>query len=744
MKKMGKVRRMSTRCAAKKGAMLCATRSAEMAVAPGVAGRQAGQRGAVLSLASVLVMCGLASPALSQEEVLRLDEISVTATRLERKTAEVPASIAVIGSEAIEESKQFNIKEVLTGTPGVLIESSNQGYDSRLIIRGAGLKAPYGVREIMVLRDGVPVTDPDSFTRLDMIDTQLIERIEVVKGPNSTMWGANAAGGVINIISKNPLDRQGGNVRLAAGELDTRNVHFSYADTISDTVYYSGSVSRRESDNSWRRWNEFSTTQVSLQPNLALADGTSVENMLSYSKADLQLPGSLDSAMFEEYKRTGEARETDGAWQYSGRYSESYYFSSKLTREIGRVEVIPLVYFNVWEHHHPVTGRINDADTFIAGADVQANYQHELAGKKATLSAGVTARSDSQETEYFKYAEYATGGGGRISSVLSDKVGDRIEVEEKDTLLWGVYAQESLRINDKTMVDLGVRYDTIDFDIRSTSTGEYSWSAGKYIDYPSAVSVNTKKSYDAFSPRIGVSYALTDGLHLFGAVSSGVQTPTESEISDNPDLELVTVKNYEMGLKGRAARWTFDTSIYVSPVKNEVVQVRQGAVTEYVNAGETDKKGFELAGSLEALPGLRLGGGYSYTDYSFGQFTEPVRVGFVTTNMDRSGNQLPFVPRHQYSLTADYRHDSGFKCGIQSQTWGSYYMDNANSEKYEGYEFATSAMVGFVYDRYDFAVNIDNLFDQRYSTETTKDTSNKITYKPAAPRTIMARLSVSF
>jgi iron complex outermembrane receptor protein len=207
--------------------------------------------------------------------------VSVTATRIERETAEVPASITVISEEQMNDTKMFNVKEALTGTPGVLIESTNQGYDSRLVIRGAGLKAPYGVREIMVLRDGIPVTDPDGFTRLDMIDTQEIERIEVVKGPNSTLWGANASGGVINIISKNPLERKGGVLKLGAGERGTQNFHLSYADSLADKLYYSGSASRRHSDNSWRRRNEFETSQASFKPYVVLSDGSTWENTIS-------------------------------------------------------------------------------------------------------------------------------------------------------------------------------------------------------------------------------------------------------------------------------------------------------------------------------------------------------------------------------------------------------------------------------------------------------------------------------
>jgi len=85
----------------------------------------------------------------------KFDTLTVTATREERASSEVPQAIAVIGKEAMEQKKMFNVKEALQEIPGVLIDSKNGGFDARLIIRGAGLKAPYGIREIMVLRDDV-------------------------------------------------------------------------------------------------------------------------------------------------------------------------------------------------------------------------------------------------------------------------------------------------------------------------------------------------------------------------------------------------------------------------------------------------------------------------------------------------------------------------------------------------------------------------------------------------------------
>ncbi|MEN8189136.1 MAG: TonB-dependent receptor [Thermodesulfobacteriota bacterium] len=680
-----------------------------------------------------------------------LDEVSVTATRIERKTKEVPASIAVVSEEQLKDTKMFNVKEALTGVPGVLIESTNQGYDSRLIIRGAGLKAPYGVREIMVLRDGVPVTDPDGFTRLDMIDTQLIERVEIVKGPNSTMWGANAAGGVINIISKNPMERSGGHIKLGAGEFDTYNLHGSYSDDIDGKLYYNVSGSRRESSNSWRRWNEFETNQFSLKPYVLLSDGTSWENNFSYSKADLQLPGDLDEKMFEEYKNTGKANETEGPWQYSGRYSDSYFFSTKVTKEFGSFEFIPTAYVNYWEHHHPVTGRINDAETWIMGTDLQLNYNHKLAGDAAVLTTGLTVRLDDQETDYYQYADLntrsicsdRTGCNDRIISVASDRSGSHMETQTREALLYGFFVQESFRPVTKALVDIGARVDVIDFKINSDWTSQYNWSTGSY-DKTDSGSSEVTKDYTSFSPRIGASYGLNEQLNIFASASTGVQSPSEGEINDNPDLEMVETQSYEMGLKGRSESWKFDLSAYYSPVTNEVIKVLNSGRTEYANAGKTLKQGLEIAGSYTLLKGLQIGASYTYSDFTFDEFTENVGYGRAAKAVDRSGNRLPYVPEHQYSLSASYSHPSGFKARVQSHSWGSYYMDNGNTEEYEGYDFVTNLMLGYETDKYDISLNVDNLFDDLYAVEATKDTTGTIEYTPAAPRSIMARFTYKF
>ena len=294
---------------------------------------------------------------------------------------------------------------------------------------------------------------------------------------------------------------------------------------------------------------------------------------------------------------------------------------------------------------------------------------------------------------------------------------------------------------------MGVRYDEIQMDITGTRTEAYSYSQGAYI--PAADPEDIRKTYTGFSPRIGATYKILQWLNVYGSFSQGLQTPTESEISENPDLDPVTVQNYEVGFKARRSNWMFDSAVYYSPVEDEVVQViGAGGDSEYVNSGKTIKRGFEFSGVFmppwKALDGFQIGASYSYTDYTFDDFTEPVRSGPTVTNIDRSGNALPFIPTHQYSLFAQYRHSSGVSVKLESFTWGDYYMDNANTEKYNGYRFVTNAMVGYERGPFQVALNVDNIFDNHYAVEAEKDTSGVIRYTPAAPRSFIVRVSYAF
>lgn len=674
-----------------------------------------------------------------------VDTISVTASRVARGTKEVPAAISVIDSKRIDAEQMHNIKDAIRGTPGVLIQSKSGGYDSRLIIRGAGQKANYGVREIMVLRDGVPMTDPDSFSRFDFIDTQDIERIEITKGPGS-LYGSGSSGGTIQIISKSVFDVDGNRVKLGLGNEGQENLHFRYSQELNDSNSILLTGSHRASDNSWRDWNEFDTQQLSLKHGLMLDSGATLETELSYSQADLQLPAKMTESEFETYRATGEQHNTSSQWQNSGRYSTIWFFNTRYEQEFGDLTFKPRFYFNSWDHFHPVTGAINDnPGTNVFGTDLEFAYNHNLLGE-STLVGGVTARLDkTDDSKKYQYADVTTDMAGRIVRTNSDRKGALLSTEDASNTLYGLFLQETVRPTDKLTIDAGFRFDRMNFDIEETEYGEYSWGANRYIMNPTPVFNKTDTSFDLFSPKLGATYALNKIYSVYGMVAQSGQVPSESEIQSNPNLDAATARNFEVGLKARAKDWNLDLSLYRTTVTDEIVSILQPSnQTEFQNAGETLKRGFELTGNIALNKHLWLGVNYAYSDYQFEDFKEVVGWGPFVTAVDRAGNQIPFIPRHQYSLSLDYNHPSGFMARVQADTWGSYYMDNANTEKYDGYDFLTSLMLGYATGPHKVALNVDNLFDKRYATEVKKDTSGTKSYSAGAPRTAMLTYTYSF
>ncbi|MBR9970944.1 TonB-dependent receptor [Magnetospirillum sulfuroxidans] len=693
--------------------------------------------------ASAITFVALIPPALAEDDPTVLDEISVTATRSERATKDVPQSISVIGSERIEAERMFNIKDALSGTAGVQVDSKNGGSDVRLSIRGAGIKAAYGVREIMVLRDGVPMSDPDSFTRFDFIDTQDIDRIEVAKGPGS-IFSTGSAGGTIQILSKSVFDQTANRARIGLGTQGAQNLHMRWGGMIDDTQAVAVTASRRVLENGWRHWNNFETNQAGFKYGRIMPSGGTWDSEISFSNSFTQLPGTMNTSQFNEYRTTGRQNDNSDAFKNSGRDAWTLFGNTRYEQDFGDFTFRPRVYANHWEHYHPVTGVINVSEgNYIFGTDIEGEYRHNLAGMNSTLVGGVTLRADlSLDARKYAYRDYTTAGT-RIKSTLSDRQGGLLETQDTKNYLAGVFAQETLTPTDRLSVDLGGRVDRSMFEIDTDKRGEYNYATGNYTW--GASQSQATPSFTLVSPKIGASYKLTPTLTAYASLAQGDQIPSSSELTSNPGLTTAQSRNYEIGLKHRSNQWQFDAALYYNPVKDDIVQVYENGQSVYQNAGQTEKKGFDGTLTYRPLPGLSIGGSYTYSDYTYDRFAEITGSGAAKTTTSRAGNRVPLIPMHQYSLFAQYRHDSGLNARIQTISWGEYWMDNANTEKYGGYSFVTNVSLGWdITPEHAIALNIDNVFDQHYATEAKKDTNGSKTFGGAAPRSFLATYTLKF
>lgn len=677
-------------------------------------------------------------------ETINLDQMSVTATKIATPTKEISESIAVVDEKTIEDKNILNVQDAIQNIPGVIAQSSTNSPSPKLVIRGAGLKASYGVREIMIMKDGVPMTDPDSFTRFDFIDMQDVSSIEVQKGPGS-INAVNSTGGVIQLITKSVFKDDKNSIKLGIGDDGQKNVNAKVRGKISDNDFTSFTFSKREIDNSWRDNNEFNTTQASLKYGHIFNDESTIENEISYTESNLNLPASMTKMEFTEFKKSGEQHDTSNAWQNSARNSKIASFNSKYEKEAGSVTYKPRVYFTHWEHYHPVTGMINDStDNNIFGTDLEFDYMHKLFSQDANLVGGVTLKLDkSDDSKKYEYKDVQTSGTGRILKTLSNDKGTLSSTEDSSTFLYGSYLKESFKLTDKWGFDVSTRVDKLNFNINGNELRTYNYSTGKYGTGKGIYSLDN--SFTLFSVKLGTSYALTDNTNVYASIAGANQAPTTSELETNSDLNKSESINYEVGLKTRTEKSDTDIAIFENIVKDEIIQTQQiGSNAVYDNAGETNKQGLEFNTSYDLTNNIKIGGAYTYSKFKFDTFNESVRNGAITTLVSRDGNYLPFIPENQYSVYAAYHLANGFKTRVTARTYGSYYMDNANTQKYEGYDLVTDFMIGYEMKAHNIQLNVNNLFDKYYAMEASKDTSGNETYKAASSRNTMLTYTYKF
>lgn len=692
------------------------------------------------SLAALLAISSIHAQEVS------LDSISVTATKVSTATKDISQSIAVVDEKTIEDNNILNIQEAIENIPGVNAESSTNSPSPRLIIRGAGLKARYGVREIMVMKDGVPLTDPDSFTRFDFIDMQDVLSVEVQKGPGS-INAVNATGGVIQLVTKSVFQEDKNRVKIGIGDDGQKNINLKVRGELSENDFISATISRREIENSWRDNNEFDSTQATIKYGHIFQDDSIIESEFSYTESNMNIPGSMTAEEFETFKSTGTQHDTSYQWQHSARDSKIFSINTKYEKEVGDIVYKPRVYFNAWEHFHPVSGMINDSDdNKVYGTDLELNYNHNLFGEEAVLVAGVTLKADiTKDSKKYKYADYITLPSSSwpftpyISETLSNNKGDLANTEDSTTTLYGAYLMETFSPTKDITLDISSRVDKLDFDISGNQITDYSYSAKNYVAGVGLYSID--KAYTLFSAKLGAIYKISDSTNVYISVATANQAPTTSELSDNSSLDKSTSINYEVGVKTRAQNLSYDLALYENIVDDEIIQIRDAnGDSIYDNAGKTKKRGLEFNAVYSLNKEVGFGGSYAYSDFKFVTFNESVAGSLVS----RDGNYLPYIPKNQYSVFATLNLSNGFKSRITTKTWGSYYMDNANTQKYEGYKFVTDLMLGYEHKAHNIQLNIRNITNEYYAMEALKDVYANESYKAAAPISGMLTYSYKF
>jgi iron complex outermembrane receptor protein len=666
----------------------------------------------------------LASFALAAEEE---DAVVVTATRAPRPSLEIPASVdRLYGDELREGRAQVNLSESLGRVPGIVVQNrQNYAQDLQISSRGFGARATFGVRGIRLIADGIPATMPDGQGQAATFALGSAERIEVLRGPFSALYG-NAAGGVIAVDTQDGPEVPAGEASLSLGSYDTWRAGVKYGGQWGRTNAIAD-LSRFRTDG-YREHSAARRDHLNAKLKFQLEERTSLTVVAnSLRQPDSQDPGGLDRAAFEADPR----QPGPSALQFDTRKTVNQDQAGlRLQHRLGGTTSLEAIGYAGQRDVQQFLGFRGDFGLSSGGVvDLDRGY----AGGALRISTGEALRI-SAGVEYDRMDERRKGFVNENGTVGVLRRDEDDVVSSTD-----VYLQGEWRFAERWSAHGGLRASRVEF--RST---DYFIGGGNPDDSGS-------RDYSATTPLAGLLYRARPNLSFYANLGRGFETPTFAELAHsstgsglNFELDAARSRHAELGLKALWRRLgRVNAALFDIRTKDEiVVDTSGGGRTVFKNAARTSRRGLELAAETLAPGPWDLQLAYTWLQ---AEFSEGFTAG---TTPIPAGNLIPGVPKSQTYAQLRYRRPGSF-AALEGIYRSRVPVNDANSEFADG--FGVLNVVGGLSQegrgwRLSEFVRIDNLGDKRYAGSVIVNDGNGRYYEPAPGRNltlgIQARLEL--
>ena len=671
------------------------------------------------------------------------DAVVVSATRVDQPSLEIPASIDRLYGEDLREGRpQVNLSESLGRVPGIVVlNRQNYAQDLQISSRGFGARATFGVRGIRLIADGIPATMPDGQGQSATFALGSASRVEVLRGPFSSLYG-NASGGVINVITEDGPAVPTLEAGLYAGSYDTWRSALKFGGQWG-ALNAIGDLSRFSTDG-YRDHSATVREQLNAKAKVEIGSGTTLTLVAnSLRQPDTQDPLGLTRAQVLQNPQQATAtaitfntRKTiehdqagatlDHALSAATRLQASAWTGSRFVEQF---LAIPLLATAQLSPTH--SGGVVNLDRGFGGAALRVFSDAQLGGKALRLSAGVEyERMDERRRGYLN-------NNGVQGTLKRDE--DNV-VSSTD-----LFAQAEWKIAERWSAHAGLRSSRVEF-----TSEDHFIAAGNPDD-------SGARSYSATTPVAGVVYKLDPTSSLYANLGRGFETPTFVELSyRNPPatglnfaLEPSRSRHLEVGYKtvkpgvARGSLALFD----VETRDEIVIDQSSGGRATFKNAGRTQRRGFEL-GAESLLPGpFEARAALTYLSAEF-------RDGFATVTGTpavpatvAAGNVLPAVPKNQFYAEAAWRHaPTGFRAGAELLYRDRVAVNDINSEFADAFT-VLNLVFGFQQQgakwRLSEFLRVDNVTDKNYIGSVVVNDANGRYYEPAPQRSILLGVQAS-
>jgi len=689
---------------------------------------------------------GETSPIFLEESAQTLESVVVTASRQAATRAQTPVAIHKIGSALIQDTKALQLTEIINKVPGVVM------LDYRNEQHGMGIRQPFGTSAyFLYMEDGLPLRPLGVFNHNALIESNLqgLNSVEVIKGPASSLYGPEAVGGAINLITKTAPGIPTAQVGLQVDEWGYNRVQFTAGAQVGKkwSITTGGYVARQKG--SWASNSDFDKSSINVRLDYQLTPKTKIWGSFAYNDYFSQTGGNIDSTGYYsrsyqspadftyrssfssrsrltlEHKWSENANSSltafyrDNALGQNPSYSISW--TSPALTASGQVNQNSFKSFGLMGQHSQNFEFLNSK--LVAGFLLDRSPNDYWAYK---INLAATLRPDKKSVEKFTITQVLpTTFLGNYSAVIWNKA---------------TYAQFELHPVEKWRLSLGGRFDQMSFDYTN------------FMDNSTGT-----KSYEQFSPKLGVTYEASSSLGFYGNFSKGFSPPALSAVfRARPaaqaaatgekfylSIDPAVFSNYEVG--GWASLWQnkvfFDYTFYRLEGNNELLGIRQpDNTTDYQSAGKTLHEGIEYQITIRPNDSWNFRFGGTNAKHTFVDFVLSTRASDALKNVN--GKEMPQAPNFIANSEVTYKY-KGARIALEWQKIGPWFQDQVNNVSFEGLSVFNLRM-GYNYKAYQFFTNIMNLGDALYATTATRgnNATDKSTYTPAGPRTVVAGVQI--
>jgi iron complex outermembrane receptor protein len=652
-----------------------------------------------------------------------LTEVKVKAYLSDQTLISTPTSAVVINQNQI--AKNINTQSllpVLNGIAGVKMEERSPG-SYRISIRGSLLRSPFGVRNLKVYYDDMPLTDAGGNTYINLIDQNAIKNIEILKGPDGSLFGANS-GGVILLNSSNQTNQLSVGGAHGSNKLWRQSVDLQQTNKNYEYSIYQG----YQSGEGYREQSAFNRFFFNTSQNLKYNEKGSIKFSGFISNLHYETPGGLNLTQFNiDPKQARLATPTlpSALTQQAGIYNKSLFGGFRHQYQLNKQ----------WEHVISLSG----LTTLFKNPFID-NYEQRNENSAALRTYIVF---QNQLDSDFKYQ---WNFGGEFQNTNSEIINYQNNSGEKGNVLaankignqsYFVFSRLTFSYKQKLNAEIS----------SSVNFANYSFEA-----LPESINpvLGTQNLDPQWMPKLALWYQINQNFVARGIISRGFSAPTTAEVraSDaiiNQNLNPETGWNYEIGLRWRTPfeRVFVDINGFYYQLNNAIVRrVNSNDQDNFINAGGTNQFGIESQLSAHIIENgtyiklLNLSSGVTFNDFKFRDY----RIA----NSDFSGNRLTGVPKFSATNSINLILKNNIEAFFQYQYVGKSSLNDAETVFAESYHLIIGKLnypIKIKNSILNISLGVDNLTNQTYSLGNDINAFGGRYYNAAAKRNYFFGLS---